>query len=191
MAFLGTRLPHETARLLWQLDYGDYGGKEPIDHAHITLMYFGDEVPVDVLTACIQPLLDIAEATMPFTAHTRQVSTFPSDKKVPIICLVESLGLHQLRDRIWSEFDRLGIPYDKKFPEFKPHITLAYTEDHSAHGKVNLEFPEVTWGVHEMVLWAGEEGDDRLTMTFPFSIMGKNAAATKVYLRHALATRSR
>ena len=173
MAFIGIKLPHETARLLWQLDYGEWGQKEPVDHAHITIMYLGDNVSTKILTKCIQPLLDITEKTTSFAVQTDQISTFPGDKKIPIICPIKSPQLFKLRNNIWESFDKNKISYDKTYTKFKPHVTLEYTEEKSAHGKVKLEFPTITWGVSEITLWGGDSGDERIIMTFPLSV-GKN-----------------
>jgi hypothetical protein len=78
-----------------------------------------------------------------------------------------------LQARLLAAYDTAGIKYENKFPEYKPHVTLAWAEDNIEEHRI----PTVEWGAHEMVLWGGDEGDRRVIVTFPFSL--KTAAMSK------------
>lgn len=184
MSFLGIRVPHETARLLAGLDVP--GNREPVSSFHVTMFFFGDDVPIDALAEIIKVTYGVTSETKPMTVRTSQVTSFPAgDDGQPIICRVESDALHDLRDKIKGAFDGANIEYSNKFPEFRPHVTLAY--DPEPEGDFKEErIPTVEWGAHELVLWGGDSGDDRLIVTFPIALTKKAIfrAAIKWALRN-------
>jgi 2'-5' RNA ligase len=170
MAFIGIKLPQETGRLLNGIDVP--GQKEAPGGMHITMIYLGNDVPMDVLSEIIRVTLDIAEKTQPFTVRTNRVTCFPKGEDgVPVICRVESDPLHVLRAKLCGAFDQEGLDYDKKFPDYKPHVTLSYASELIEERRI----PTVEWGAHELMLWGGNSGDGRLTVTFPLSINAKMA----------------
>lgn len=176
MAFLGIKIPHEIARLLAQVDYGSKGKPEPTDQFHVTLFYFGENVPIEQLTKAILTTYKTTSKTRPFTAQTSHVSTFPphpEEGTVPVICRVDSTELHDLRAKLVKAYEDAGVTYDKKFPVYKPHLTLAYIEPGEEAQKaqdLDLTIPTIEWGVGEIVLWGGDDGDERLVVTFPFAL---------------------
>ena len=99
MAFVGLRVPHETARLLGGLEVP--GKKEPTSSFHVTMFHLGDEVPIEALVKVIQVTFGITTETKPFTVRTSQLTSFPKgDDGTPIICRIESDSLHDLRDKL-------------------------------------------------------------------------------------------
>jgi RNA 2',3'-cyclic 3'-phosphodiesterase len=177
MSFIGLKLPHETARLLSDIDVP--GQKESTDHFHITMLHLGDEIPIETLAEAVVTTHKITSNTRPFTISTSRVTCFsPSPEGIyPIICRVDSDEIHALWKSLCKAFDKAGIEYSKKWPEFKPHVTLAFAPEEIEERRI----PTVEWGAHELVLWGGDEGDKRLVVTFPFSIDAKIAhrVATK------------
>lgn len=165
MAFLGLRLPHETARLLNGIDVP--GKRESLGHFHITMLHLGKEVPIEALQKALLATYEVTSRTRPFTVRTSMLSSFPKNEDgVPVICRVDSDPLHELRAKVCRSYDVHGVEYSKKFPEYKPHVTLAWAEDEVPERRI----PTVEWGAHELVLWGGDSGDTRLVMTFPFSL---------------------
>lgn len=185
MAFCGLKIPHETARLLAGLDVP--GKKEPSNHFHVTCFFFGDDVPIDTLAKITEVTYGVTSETKPFTVRTSQLTSFPAgDDGRPIICRIESDALHDLRDKIKAAYDAAGIEYSNKFPDWKPHVTLAYnTEPEGDFDEQRI--PTVEWGAHELVLWGGDSGDDRLIVTFPFALGAPDKAATRVAQRYLAA----
>jgi 2'-5' RNA ligase len=187
MSILGITTPHETARLLGEIKTP--GKREPIEHFHITLFYFGDAIPIEEVAKVVVSTYGITSKTKPFTAKVRKVITFANgDSGVPIVCKVESSELQDLRESLAKAFDKAGIEYSKKFPVFKPHVTLAYSDDPKDEG-LEIPCPNVEWGIGEVILWGGDEGDERVSATFPLSILSKEAlhrAFVKISLKKVL-----
>lgn len=197
MAFLGICIPHEIARLLAQVDYGSKGKPEPTDQFHITLCYFGEDVPIEQITKAILVTYKVTSKTRPFTVQTSHVSTFPPHPKegtVPVICRVDSTELHDLRSKLVKAYDDAGVEFDKNFPVYKPHCTLAYIEPGEEAAKVqglDITIPVIEWGVGEIVLWGGDDGDERLIVTFPFSYALTREAVYRAMIRLAQARQGR
>jgi 2'-5' RNA ligase len=188
MAFLGLQVPHQIARLLAQADYGDKGEPESTDTYHITGVYFGDELSIEEIAKIIVSAYKVTSRTKPFTVETSRVTTFPPHPEhgtVPIICRVDSEELHSLREALLQQFDEDGVGYDQKFPEFKPHVTLAYVKDEKDF-KLDMAIPTIEWGVGELVLWGGDSGDDKLVVTFPFALAPAKAALYRAMVHIAL-----
>jgi len=187
MAFIGLKVPHETARLLSEVDYGGMGAPTGLDTYHITICYLGSKVPIEQLAEAIPVVFGVTQRTKPFTVGTNRVTTFPAGPDgTPIICRVTSDALHNLRDALWAALDDAGVEYNKKFPDFKPHVTLAYSKKEVTLGDYGeVEFPLVEWGAHELVLWGGDSGDGRLVVTFPFSLEKTAEAKRRAFVRLA------
>lgn len=172
MAFIGLRVPEQAAVALSQVEVP--GEPEPPEWFHVTMVYLGDHVPVDKLAKCMDVILRLTEGRAPFPVTIRSTGSFPphpEKKTVPILGKVESEELHAFREEVCRALKAAGIAYDEKFPVFKPHVTLAYSKDplvaadHAADGDVD---PPVTWEVDGLVMWGGDHGEDRVSMTFPF-----------------------
>ena len=177
MAFIGIRVPHETARLLSQIDVP--GEKISTSEMHITLLYFQSEWPISELSKSIEATYDVVSKFHPFLVKLNKVSSFAKNPegKIPIISRVESKELHQLRDKLAENFDDSDVDFSKTYKDFKPHVTLAYADDKPDEEK----FHPVEFVVSEIVLWGGDHGDDRIFVTFPLAgpEIDKNALLLK------------
>lgn len=166
MAMIGLRVPHEVARLLQTIEVG--GEKVDSGSYHLTLLYLGDEVGIDEITKATAATYGAVGKTRPFTVRLDRVSSFPpNDNGVPIICPVKGRALTDLRRRLVRALDKMGVGYDTRFPTFRPHVTLGYGEGDAP--KDRPLYP-IEWGVTEVVLWGGDHGDDKLTVTFPLEL---------------------
>lgn len=164
MAFLGITTPYETARLLAGIDVP--GVPVPAHESHITMAYLGKDVPLLTIQKAIAALSGVMATARPFTVRTSLVTTFPrGEDGVPVICKIESPELLELRARVVAAFDAMGVEYSKRFA-YNPHVTLAYSETEFA----DVRIPTVEWGVTEIVLWGGDQGDDKLTVNFPMKL---------------------
>lgn len=166
MAFIGLKVPHETARLLGQVKVE--GDKVDLSEMHVTVLFLGSNVPIETVTEATRVAYEVTSQTKPFTVATELVTSFPKNPDgIPIIVEIESEPLRELRAALTEAFDAAGIEYDKKYPIYRPHVTLAYL--HGAEkAPPDQKLPSLEWGVGEMVLWGGDSGDDKLTVTFPF-----------------------
>jgi 2'-5' RNA ligase len=189
MAMIRLRVPPETAQLLKQIDLKGFGNPEPMDQAHITLLHLGDDVPIETLTEAIRVLYDVASKTRPFSVQTSRAATFPSQegKKTPMIALVDSNALHDFHRVLQDAFDSAGVDFSKKWPEFKPHVTLGYSEDPlvDADHVFDETFPTVEWGAHEAVLFGGDKGKQTIMVTTPFSLSPFRQAVRQAMSRAA------
>jgi len=182
MAFLGLRVPHETARILSEIDLG-FGEKEDAAKLHVTMLYIGKQVAIEKVAAMLAPIMNVVSQTKPFTVSTSRVTTFPPnpDDGVPIIARVDSNDLHAFRTALCTAFDAAKIDYNKKYPEYKPHVTLGYEQDPLvfADNAVDISIPTVTWAAHELTLWGGDSGDNRVIVTFPLSVVSPTKTASR------------
>lgn len=179
MAFIGLRVPPELGRLLNTIEVP--GEHVSGDTYHVTIAVLNDEVPIDDIAKATKAVFEVASKQKPFQVSLGKVSAFPGNSKgFPIICLAESPELHELHAGITASLDAAGIEYSKKFPEYKPHVTLSYAQEEV---EIPFESP-IVWTAYEVVLWGGDKGDERLSVTFPFSLPGKTALWRKLIQAH-------
>jgi 2'-5' RNA ligase len=182
MAFLGLAVPAATARILSEIDFGNLGDKEPSSSLHITMLYLGKEVEIEKIATMLAPIVQVVSQTNPFTVSISRVTTFPPnpDDGVPIIAPVVSNELMALRASICGAFDAAKIEYSKKYPDYKPHVTLGYSQDPAVNydNAIDMQIPVVEWGAHEITLWGGDNGDTRVVVTFPLSVVSNTKTAS-------------
>jgi 2'-5' RNA ligase len=184
MAFLGIKVPHEVGRILKKIEVP--GKKEPDSEYHITIAFFGDDWPVSEAAKTLETTFETLKNFKPFKVKTNKISCFPGGGNgVPILAKMESEELHKLNEKLKAAYDKEDIEYSKIHKEYKPHITLSYADK-----KVDEEKIEpVEFMVHEIVLWCGDNGDDRLFVTFPLDGKQKKNAflINKMEVFYALA----
>lgn len=177
MAFLGIRVPHETARLLTQIDVP--GEKVSTSEMHITLLCFEKEWPITEISKSLEATYEVVSKCHPFLVSIGKMTSFPKNPegKCPIIGRVESDELMECRKKLAENFDDSHIDFSKIHKDFKPHVTLAYADEKPEDKK----FHPVEFVVSEIVLWGGDHGDDRIFVTFPLAgpKMDKNAILLK------------
>lgn len=164
MAFLGIRVPSESGRLINGLDVP--GEKETPSEYHITLLCFEDNWPISEISKALTATFEVISETIPFHVKSTKVSHFPAKEgdPIPIIAPIESKELKDLHKELVKNFNSKKIEFSKTFKDYKPHITLAYSED--KHDDYKIE-PAIEFVVNEIVLWGGDHGDDRIFITFP------------------------
>jgi 2'-5' RNA ligase len=179
MAMLAIPIQPDISRLFQEFDLDI----EKDQSNHITLFYFGDDLPMSRILKIIPAVFELTEDLKPFTAYTQHYSSFDSDDLFPIICPVISQKLIGLRNKIQTSFDNKKVKYNKKFKDFKPHITLGYSKEKLK----NTKFPKVEFPISQIALYAGDTIDTKLFVNFPFTI-NKFANLDNLssgYLKHA------
>ncbi len=191
MSMVGLRVPEEAARILWaffEAEYDRSGDPVPIEDAHVTLLHLGDPLSKDIYDRAVDATLKAVIDVRPFTVSTSRIRTFDhGDDGTPIVCQVDSEPLHALHRRLAESFDAAGVPYSKKHPEFKPHVTLAYGSDplvDELFGSYS-GFSPVEWGVHEVTLWGGDGGLHGPSTSFPLSVVPR-LASFRLAVRRAM-----
>lgn len=179
MAALMFPVPEETARILCELEVP--GTPEPAN-SHVTVVYLGEDVPIGRIAELMPVLYEVTSRTVPFSVSTDLITTFPpGDDGVPVIAKVHSPELHAFRKQLCTCMDGAGIEYDKKYPEYKPHVTVAYAQDPDT--EFELEIPEISWGATELTLWGSNRGTGRLVVKFPLSLPEGRVASERALTR--------
>lgn len=187
MAFSGFQVPLEAAEQLAKVDV--LGKPNPPATMHITLHYFGENKagldPVQ-LGKITKIMTEVGRNFKPFPIEVSRASFFPSDEDIPCICRIhkgkwqkgkgdESGGrppgscplLYVLKSELDEKFDAAGVEYSKKYPEYKPHVTLSYVPE-GTKGLKKISFKPVKWEATSMVLWDGPIGEkDQMHAAFP------------------------
>jgi 2'-5' RNA ligase len=171
MGMIGLRVPEATARVLGQIPVEG----EPSAHPHVTILNLGDDIPIPTLASMMVAAMEVAETYAPFTVRTSLVSSFPSEDSVPIIARVESDELHDLWGDLCTAFDQVDLDYSKKFPNYSPHVTLAWADEQPEDQRI----PTIEWGAHELCIWGGNSGEGRVLIHMPFSIMNRAASTVR------------
>jgi 2'-5' RNA ligase len=166
MSFIGVRINHEAARLFHEIDVP--GVRYDSAQLHITLLYLGHNTPIDTLAAAMVATYSVAQTTFPFWAKSTSVASFPVEVNSPhpIIANIQSPKILQLHKNLKKSLNKAGVEYSKKFKLYRPHITLAFNEA----GIKKTKIEPIEWSVQEIVLWGGNNGDNRVFTTFPLEI---------------------
>lgn len=157
MAWLGLVVPPETGRILESVEVP--GQREKASDMHVTVLYMGD-VPVDVAAAGMVAAVSVAKLQAPFLCACDSVDSFPPNPEygIPVIAPVIAPAIHDLHAKLVLAFDAAGLPYSKKFPEFKPHVTLARNLGQDAK-PYSAPLPgQCSWVASELFVWGGENG---------------------------------
>jgi 2'-5' RNA ligase len=158
MAFIGVKVPAEVGRMLESIDVP--GERHSLSDMHVTLLYLGKGIDFISVAKTMVATHEVASRTRPFMAWGDTVSSFPSNPEdgIPVIVPVNSQPLHVFRTALANRFDELGIRYSKKYPDFKPHITLSYVKDPDPGFQVPSEpLPGYAgWVVYDVTIWAGD-----------------------------------
>lgn len=169
MAMLAAPISRDISTLFNALNID--GNRDPSDH--ITMFYFDDDVSIKKLCKIIGLVYDITNELKPFEASSSEIISFPENKhgEYPIVAKVKSSKLMSLRENIAKVFDDNKIKYSKKFPEYKPHLTVSYSEE-----KVNMKFDPIKWSINSIALYGGDNGEEKLFVSFPFNLNIKKSS---------------
>lgn len=162
MAFIGIRVPENIGKLLNTIKIP--GNKESVSEYHITMTYFGKNMPIKEISKILETTYQIFKDAKPFSVKIDEVGCFPKPKNDPcaIIAKIKSDELHELNDKIKEKLDKNDIEYSKEFKEFRPHITLAYADEEIK----KFEIEPLHFDVTSLTLWAGDYGNNRLFIDF-------------------------
>jgi 2'-5' RNA ligase len=149
------------------------------EQLHVTLVYLGKAA--DFTEEQRQAVHDIssfaADYVPPLSGDWKAASTFGDGSEAAKVLEIDSPELHDLRAAIVSALDEAGVPYDKKWPTYKPHMTLGYGKG------LDVSIPSEPFAAHRIgVAWAGKneqwtlEGESE-----PVTASGRTTAANAGY----------
>lgn len=149
MAMIGIQAPEEICSKLTKIKVP--GKKLDCDEYHITLFYIEDGIKFPDLIEYLEVLLPLVSEKKPFQVKLDEVNNFPKGVDgVPLICPVKSPALKKLRGNLAEALDKKKLKYSKRFPEYKPHLTLAYNEE-----EIEMkEFSPIEWEVKEITFYS-------------------------------------
>jgi 2'-5' RNA ligase len=174
MAFLYIAVPLEVADLLSQIPVPDE--REPQESYHITLAYLGDDTAPDQIAKAMAAASTAAESVRPFVVSTCLVTSFPGNPSgVPVIAKVESPALITFQAKLLLALDAAGVEYSKKYPEYRPHITLAYAKAATA----DLPISPLSFTVPGFCIRAANADDPGAVIRIPFA-MGFDSEVTSL-----------
>jgi 2'-5' RNA ligase len=182
MAMVAIRVPQETGHLLENMSNCIPGDSQTASDMHVTVAFLGDDVPISSLAAAMTACHAVTSRTSPFVLTVDSIESFePGKDGTPIIMPVKSEELHALEQAVKAEMDRIGVFYDKKWPEFKPHVTLSYVK--GMRGAGALPAP-LSWGAFGLTVYGGNHGNEGVSIELPFELpsmqLKMNAIASRI-----------
>jgi 2'-5' RNA ligase/predicted ABC-type ATPase len=121
-------------------------GGEETEEFHVTLVYgHFDSTPHDesAIESIVGYALDEIRDAIPEEIHFDAIKRFPasdgSDGKDVIYAQVAEGQLEKIREDLLKAFKEHGMPVDPTFPEYKPHMTLAYIDPDKDHELTKID----------------------------------------------------
>lgn len=152
MGMLAAKINPKVAKQLSALEVP--GQLEKPSNYHITMFYFEDDPSINDVADLIIPLFEKLEAQNTIRVILNKVSQFPAGEDgYPIIVPVVSPELKKLRQEIARIFDENEIDFSKLHPDYKPHITLSYSDKPIK----DKWFEEIEFEVDEICYYGGKK----------------------------------
>ncbi len=155
MAFIGFTVPPDVAKLLLDIDVP--GDKAKPHEMHVTLAYLGKNTPTAETLKAAAACQIITQNTKPLRCAAAAVGSFPENPEdgFPIISRIVSPDIYNFRSRIVKALKHVGVEFSNRYPEYKPHVTLAYAKESLPYFKIN----SIIWTVTSIFI---SGGDDRI-----------------------------
>jgi len=119
---------------------------------HITVLYIGEanNNEIDIIKKVARK---VASRYDPIEIFTSGLAWFTNNKNEEIAhSMVEAKGLATLSKDLWDSILRAGIKVAHSFPEYTPHVTLAYGKKREYDGPT----PSGSWICKSVELWRGK-----------------------------------
>jgi 2'-5' RNA ligase len=133
-------------------------GKEGEDSSppHITAFYIG-MLPSHFNEKALKTIYDVAKATKPFHVKLSKPKKFQNDYGQTIWhSPVVSKRLKDFNAALKHAFMQDHVPFDNKWPEFKPHVTIEYV-DEGEKARYRKVKPAGKWKVDTLWVWGMNE----------------------------------
>lgn len=152
--WIGVRVPQEIATKLSKLDVP--GERESAQDLHVTMVYLQEETSQQFADA-LKATYDFINKTKGFEVKTKKVICFDKGEDgYPIVCEVEHGRIADVQDELCKHLDENGVSYSKKWPTYRPHICLSYSDKKIK----DFGFEQCEWKVNQLELWYGHNGSN-------------------------------
>lgn len=155
MAYISFMVPPEAAIELSKL-YTE-GDLSPPEDMHVTLAFLSKSTSPSQVLRAIAACQVVASTSAPIPMHAALLTSFPPNpdhrEGVPVVVRVVSDALFSFRARLCTELDKFGVEYSRRFPEYKPHVTLSHGPERVPPQKVG----PVSWVSSQIMVWGGED----------------------------------
>lgn len=167
MAFIALKVPQEASLLLEDVGVPINGERESASDMHVTILYLGKGLVIGDIARAMCSAFTVASVTSPLLCSINTITSFPSNDEglTPVICPVICPALIQLNKDLKLALDLGAVGYDNKYPEYKPHVTLAYQT--GEFKDMSLPGP-LSWTAHEMLMWGDDNGFGKVMVHLPF-----------------------
>ncbi len=171
MTMIYIKVPEDICKTLSKISVP--GEKLEAEEMHITLFYFEHDLKIKDMIKIFNIMYNITKKNDALNIKLTTISSFKKGADgVPIIIPIESDDLINFRKEIAKKFDNEAIKYSKKWPEFKPHLTLSYSKKEMNDKKIDKP---IKFKTTELILIAGEEIDDGVIVSVPFDLNKKTS----------------
>ena len=134
-------------------------GENDDSPSHVTFLYIGDFKNKAEQAELVEKLQEVFRKYWPkVRASLDKLEYFDhpdKDRRVPHVSVKFDKDLSGFKHRVKQELQDAGIEVGDKFPEFKPHVTLAYLP--GMDGAWDGPVPEGSWDFDEMEIWGMPE----------------------------------
>ena len=134
-------------------------GEDDDSPSHVTFLYIGDFKDKAEQELLLETLQEVFRKWWPkCRASLDKLEYFDhhdKDRRVPHVSVKFDKDLSGFKHRVKQELQDAGIEVGDKFPEFKPHVTLAYMPGMDSEWED--EVPEGDWDFDEMEVWGMPE----------------------------------
>lgn len=179
MALVTLKVPYEAAMMLEGVEVP--GERLSASDMHVTLLYMGKGTPLVEVARAMLACHEVARAFSPFLLLLNRVGAFPEGEDgTPIILPVMSPVVMSLQASLKLAFQKYGMEFSDKFPDFKPHVTLSYLQaGENVPPLAGLPGP-LSWVAHEMMIWGGDAGESDVSIRVPFVLSPVHKAAARL-----------
>jgi len=149
-------VPKEVSAFLKEIDVS--GDRDESDH--VTLFHLGDDLEIETFIKCIKRCVKITETFKPFELSLDHYCSFKNgDKGFPIICpVLDNKKLFTLHKKLQKKLDTGKVEYSKKFPDYKPHVTLSF----SKNDVKETAFSKICFQVSKIAIYGGDKGKEKI-----------------------------
>jgi len=130
-------------------------GEDDDSPSHVTFLYIGEfkgrrkqENLLDVLRDCLRRWWPRCRATLGDLAY---FDHHDKDRRVPHVQVDFDKDMSAFKHRLRQELHEAGIEVGDSFPEYKPHVTLAYMP--GMDGEWEGKIPRGSWDFDEIEVW--------------------------------------